>query len=259
MRVWDYSEEGGNRRRRYGAVWMVPAIVLAMTAMTACSAMLSFLLPAGAAREASLTAGCMVTVLLGVWASVRAGRRLRGYAGVFCKDEEDRLYVADAGQYVGFGHGITGYAAMEYRTQKRQEEMLEQMAAGILPPEAAQILQVENIRDLGDSYMLACRVRYGNGGAQRRVCFLMKGHEGEQELLWELERRKDRTADRGQENKRTYITAALLAFIAVTGVCVMSHAAVGYLPQEIYFPCLGLDFILFCILCSLIIKWRRGE
>ena len=62
-----------------------------------------------------------------------------------------------------------------------------------------------------------------------------------------------------KDHMSAYILISLLLFAVCTGLCILSHPSVAYLPQTIYFPCLGLDFAFVWVLTYLIVKRRRGE
>lgn len=241
------------------SVWGITALMMALTVITV--ALSFFLASYGIAMEQSLLAGCLLASALGIWLAARTGNRAMRNAMLFFRDEEDHLYVQDVRQLAGYRRGILGYAQMEREMGRRREEVLRQFEkSGVPPVGAAEILKVDSIREQGQGYALVCRVRYSHGAVGKYTCFLVKGEPYERELLWELERRRSWQGAELREDKGSiHILISLAVFLAVTGVCVMSHPAVALLPTVIYFPCLGLDFIAVCVLVYLIVKWRRGE
>ena len=87
------------------------------------------------------------------------------------------------------------------------------------------------------------------------------GYEQEQELLWALERQRYReNAWEVKEDKKPFwIFGNSLLLAAAVMVCVLSHPAVGVLALNVYFPCLGIAFLLLTVLIYLIVKRHRGE
>lgn len=242
------------------SVWGITALMMALTVITV--ALSFFLASYGIAMEQSLLAGCLLASALGIWLAARTGNRAMRNAMLFFRDEEDHLYVQDVRQLAGYRRGILGYAQMEREMGRRREEVLRQFEkSGVPPVGAAEILKVDSIREQGQGYALVCRVRYSHGAVGKYTCFLVKGEPYERELLWELERRKDwHPAVELEEDRRpVYILASLAVFFIIMGICIMSHPAMAILPIGIYFPCLGLDFIVVWVLVYLIVKWRSGE
>ena len=85
--------------------------------------------------------------------------------------------------------------------------------------------------------------------------------EDEELLLRQLERRKSWAgALEAAENRNPFrILASALALLLFAALCVLSHPALGLLPQAIYFPCLGAAFLSLYALVWFILRQRLGE
>lgn len=263
MKIWVSPDKEKNRYRG-GAALKAAGIAVVMMALTVITVALSFFLPAsfGISREQILMTGCILTVLLGVWLSVRLGNRVLRDAQIFFTDDDGRLYVLDARLFIQYRRGFPGFARMDRDMRKEKEAVLQQMRKEhLMPAGAAEIVKVDSMRERSRNYSLVCRVKYGHGGTGRRTYLLAKGYEDERGLLWELERRKSwqPALEMRKDHTSAYILISVLLFAVCTGLCILSHPSVAYLPQTIYFPCLGLDFVFIWILVYLVIKRRRGE
>ena len=263
MKIWVSPDKEKNRYRG-GAAWKAAGIAVVMMALTVITVALSFFLSAsfGISREQILMTGCILTVLFGVWLSVRLRNRVLRDAQIFFIDDDGRLYVLDALLFIQYRRGFPGFARMDRDMRKEKEAVLQQMRKEhLMPAGAVEIVKVDSMRERSRNYSLVCRVKYGHGGTGRRTYLLAKGYEDERGLLWELERRKSwqPALEMRKDHTSAYILISVLLFAVCTGLCILSHPSVAYLPQTIYFPCLGLDFAFVWVLTYLIVKRRRGE
>lgn len=195
----------------------------------------------------------MVTVL-----AVGLGRRSVGDATVVCLTEDDRLFLINGRSLVYHGRDILsqGIAAVEV------QQFLRSLARNPgVPAGADEILRVEGLREHGTHYALVCRVRHPNGRLIRRSYILVKGMEREDQLLQQLERRQRCavTPEAAENRMPLYLFLSGLLCCGLLAVCVLSHPAVGKLPQELYFPCLGLAFLAVCLVVTLAVIQRRGR
>ncbi len=213
-------------------------------------------------KELISLAACAAAVALVLWMAVSLGRSLHRDAVIFCRDEEDRLYVADVRQWVGWHRGLLGYletAASIQRCLARVREQLEDWKS--VPDQALEICNVNGIREHARHYALVCQVRDRDGRRMQRTILLMKGYEGEEELLRELERRQSwENKVEAQADRNLFLGIVCLAALAVSILlCILSHPACGQLPGAIYFPCLGMAFLAFGAMLYFLIRHRRGE
>ena len=208
-------------------------------------------------KTVSLLLVCAVTAL-GVALALRLGRRTAGDAAVFLLTEDDRLFWADARALFGpSGNGLD-YAADAMRTQA----FLRRLAARPFVPAAAEeILQVERLRENSGYYALRCRVRRSGGAPAISTRLLVKGMENEEQLLRQLERRQRLNGgpELAEDRSLLGILVSALALAACAALCVLSHPAVGRLPQAAYFPCLGAAFLAVFPLAYCLLRRRRGE
>lgn len=205
---------------------------------------------------------CLGVTALIIWLAFRVGRKSMQDVTFFVQDEQGRMFVIDARDYVREKRGILGLIHMAADTQKQIEKIKDYVNKMYdLSMVAPQILYVENLKENEDAYVLLCRVRFPGNVEGRRTYFLVKGYEQEQELLWALERQRYReNAWEVKEDKKPFwIFGNSLLLAAAVMVCVLSHPAVGVLALNVYFPCLGIAFLLLTVLIYLIVKRHRGE
>ena len=114
MKIWESPDKGKNRYRG-GAALKAAGIAVVMMALTVITVALSFFLSAsfGISREQILMTGCILTVLFGVWLSVRLGNRVLRDAQIFFTDDDGRLYVLDARLFIQYRRGFPGFARMD--------------------------------------------------------------------------------------------------------------------------------------------------
>lgn len=205
----------------------------------------------------SLLLVCAVTALA-VTLAVRLGWRSVQDATVFFLTEDDRLFVLDARMLSRLGRGVLGYAAGAMETQELLRELARRPR---LPAEADEIRKVAGIRENGAYHAVRCQVRRPGCRTVPRTYFLVKGIPDEEALLRQLERRQSwETALEPADSKSLLrILVSTLVLAVFTALCVLSHPAVGKLPQSIYFPCLGAAFLTVCFLVTFIVLHRRGQ
>lgn len=216
----------------------------------------------------SLMICAAVTALL-VGLAVRLGRRARRDTLLFCKDDADRLFVADVRKYVSCRRGILGYAAMDRKTEHILRNLLEpggvwerwlrteRSLEGVEP----QILAVESLRENRRDYGLVCLLQYPGGRIGRQSFQLVKGYEREERLIRELERRqrKENPVEWREDRKPLGIFLSGTTLVLCAAVCVLSHPAVGILSADFYFPFLGAAGISLILLGAFWTQRRRGE
>ena len=255
-KVWMSPDTAGKSRCGLRTLGGIAAIPVLMLLLTAGGVFLSFYwaLPR-AAFSLILVFG---VTALGVALALRVGWRSVGDATVFFLTEDDRLFLLDARGLVGPSRNVLDYAADAMKTQALLRRLARQPH---VPTQAEEILRVASIRENGGYYAIRCETRRPNSKAALCTRFLVKGLEDEELLLRHLERRKSwADALEARENRnpfRILVSALLLA--ACAALCVLSHPAVGTLPQAVYFPCLGAAFVAFCFLVFFLIRLRRGE
>lgn len=201
---------------------------------------------------------CLGVTALAVYLALRVGWRSVRDAVAFFLTEDGRLYTLDARGLSGHAHGIVSYARVTAETQKFLRKLAERP---FLPAAAVEILKVERIRENGTYYAVRCQIRRPNRRAVRHTCFLVKGYGEEDLLLRELERREswENAPEIAFSRNPYYILVSALVLAVFAVLCVLSHPAVGKLPEKIYFPCLGAAFVaVFCVVIF-VVRHRRGE
>ena len=201
---------------------------------------------------------CLGVSALTVFLALRLGRRSVQDATVFFWMEGDRLFAVNARSLVYHGRDILSHAAATMEVQQFLQKLAENP---YLPAGADEIRRVERIRENRSHYALVCQVRRPGQRTVRRTYFLVKGLEDQELLLHQLERRKswENDLDAAENRKPFFILLSALACGGFVLLCVLSHPAVARLPQDIYFPCLGLAFAALCVLVYFAIRQSRGE
>ena len=201
---------------------------------------------------------CLGVTALGVALAVGLGRQSVKDATVFFLMEGDRLFVLDARQLVGFGSDALSHAAAMVKVQGILRELAQKP---YLPARAEEILKVERIRENPTHYALICQVRRPQGQVVRRTCFVVCGLEGQEQLLLQLERRLQwpGSPELEENRKPLCLCLSILACCGFAALCVVSHPAVGLLPQSVYFPFLGATFVALCCAVWFAVRYRRGE
>ena len=199
----DCNEESGHRLIQWGkkhyALCMIGGIlgIVLLAMILICAAFMSDFMKDGRWRRYPLPCVLRVTALC-VGLAYRLGQQSLKNRLIFCLDEEDRLFVVEAGKYIRTGSGLTGYISLAHRTQKEIGELTAPgglLERGMsreesLTGQEPQIISVEQIREREKSYRVVCRLKYPNQGEGKRTYAIMKGYEDENGLIWELERRR---------------------------------------------------------------------
>ena len=256
-KIWMSADTAGKSRyglRVLGSVLGIAALVLAITGGGAVLA-LNF---AEESRKLISVILCFGATALAVILAVKLGRRSVQDATVFFLTEDDRLYAVDARAMSVYGYGIPGYISGTIETQKYLEELACKLR---VPSRADEIIKVESLRESRHYYTIRCRVLRSGRQSFLHYCFLVKGYEDEEQLIRELERRKNWRSSLEAADSRypLYILLSAAAFVLLTALCLLSHPAFGILPQDIYFPCLGADFIAIACMVCFLVAFRRGE
>ena len=147
-------------------------------------------------RSVSMVMCIGVTVLVVVLA-LRAGKAANRDALIFCRDDNDALFVVNATNYARGGRGMAGFARKAAETQKvlevmRRDRFLEKYMSQekSLHGLETEILSVEKLKTTASGYVAVCRVRFRNGNTGKQTFTISKGYEREAELIFELERRR---------------------------------------------------------------------
>ena len=254
--IWMSPDTG--KKSRYGPRTLGGIAGIAALAMLLVCGGTALGLSMGWPMELVSPALCLGCTALAVLLAVGLGRRSTGDATVFFLMEGDRLFAMDARRLVYHGRGILSQTAAVMEVQQFLRSVAQEP---YLPAGADEILKVERIRENRSHYALNCQVRHPNQRVIRRTYFLVKGMENQEGLLRQLERREQwENAWEPAENRMPFYS--LLSFLACGGfavLCVLSHPAVAYLPQRIYFPCLGAAAVALCCTVWLVLRQRRGE
>lgn len=267
MEIWTSPRLGMHGRRTMGTAGKILGIVLLGMGLLSAGTILAIRMQ-WPMETVSLILCISVTLLL-VGLAAGLGRRARQDTLLFCKDDADRLFVADVRKYVPYRRGIWGYAEMDRKTEHILRNLLEpggvwehwlrteRSLVGVEP----QVLAVERLRENRRDYGLVCLLRYPGGRIGRQSFQLVKGYEREERLIRELERRRriENPVEWREDRKPLGIFLSGTALVLCVAVCVFSHPAVGMLDAAFYFPFLGAAGISLILLGFFLVKRRRGE
>lgn len=212
----------------------------------------------------------LITLLgtgLVMWCAMRIGKMSVRDTLIFCKDENDALFVINLRDQVKYRRGLGGYIAMAAETERLQTRMntegiLEQkIKDGSIRDMAVEILSVKKMKEHKDGHSVVCMVKYPRGGNGKASYLVCRGYQQEDELLYHLQRRLQKTVT-GEVEKNPYplrIAISVLALVGMVVLCVLSHPAVAFFSEKIYFPCLGVTCVPLCVLVYYVIKMRCDE
>ena len=256
LNIWLSPDTANKSRygwRTLGGILGIAALALLLT----CGGAVWLISRGGPVIQLSLVL-CLGVSALTVFLALRLGRRSVRDATVFYWMEGDRLFAMDARSLVYHGRDILSHAAATMEVQQFLQKLAENP---YLPAGADEIRKVEKIREHRSHYALVCQVRHPGQRTVRRTYFLVKGLEDQELLLHQLERRKswEKDLDAAENRNPFFILLSALACGGFVLLCVLSHPAVARLPQDIYFPCLGLAFAALCVLVYFAIRQSRGE
>lgn len=256
LKIWlspDSAKKSRYGWRTLGGILGIAALAVLLTCGGAV-----WLTASGAPVELLSLGLCLGISALTVFLALRLGRRSVQDATAFFWMEGDRLFAVDARSLVYHGRDVLSHAAATMEVQQFLQKLAENP---YLPAGADEIRRVERIRENRSHYALVCQVRHPSQRTVRRTYFLVKGLEDQELLLHQLERRKSWENDLDAAENRTpfFILLSALACGGFVLLCVLSHPAVARLPQDLYFPCLGLAFAALCVLVYFVIRQSRGE
>ena len=259
MQIWmsPSTRDGARYGRRM--LLSVAAIVLGMLALMMGGAWFLLYLDPQVKAVLSLV-WCLGATALAVWCAVRLGRRSLQDTLIFWLDDTGRLYAVDVRTLLPVSRSLIGHAAAALQTDRMLEEVRQALATRGSIANACEIVGVEHIRENRHDYAVRCQIRRGDSrGVQTYL--IVKGYEDEDLLLMQLERRRigRSHAELHRDRAPLLMLAGTGALILLVALCVLSHPAVGLLPQTIYFPCLGLAMLPIFLLVYLAIKRHRGE
>lgn len=201
---------------------------------------------------------CIGVTILGVYLALKTGQRSLQNTMVFFLTEEDRLFVLDVRTLVYCGNNFISYQKASGKIQTYLRKLSQKP---FLPRDAHEIVKVNFIKENRNSYVLNCQIKYQESFMEEQTFFLVKGYEEEELLLYQLERRKtwENVLEPSTRKTPFYILISGLSMVLCGGVCVLSHPMIEKLPQEIYFPFLGLAYLFFSIFLYFIVRYRRGK
>ena len=263
MRIW--TPPGGGGKNRYALTAVGGSLAIGAFAAGAVSGGILLAFRLGWSMEAASLILCLLVTgaVLGLTAAL--GRRLLSLSLLFCMDDAGRLYAVDARKYAARRRGMASAAAVQQAVRALaapggilERRLREERGLTGLEP---QLLRLEGLRERRGSYALRCLTRFPSGRAALRSWILVKGYEGEEELLRALVRlpgpESGAELSGGDPFPHLLLSAGALAILLA--LCVASHPAMGRLPLELYFPTLGLTFLAFCRVLWLLLKRYRGE
>lgn len=211
------------------------------------------------------------TIVLGLFlitASVsvimlRIGNHALRDALVFCMDDNANLYAVDARSCANVSHrrSVLRRAAVFFKITIRTGSILDQIAEsdGLenIRAHAVQIISVAKLQHTAGGRFVTCTVSTGSG-AKRTQKYDVSNHT---EALWELLRQRSASGkwETGQKTYAKQISLSAALLLLCLALCIAAHPSAGMLPEGIYFPGLFALTIPVILLCTFILKGRRGE
>lgn len=196
MRIWTSADP---EEKKYYALRMVGGLtgILLLALLLIFAGVFAGFRMGWKMEEVSLVL-CVGITALCVCLAFRLGQQSLRARLIFCLDDEDRLFVVEAGKYIQAGSGLAGYISLAHRTQKELEKLTapngllerEMSRTESLTGQEPQIVSVERIRERERSYRVICHLKYPNQKEGKWTYSIVKGYEDEEGLMWELERRR---------------------------------------------------------------------
>lgn len=204
----------------------------------------------------SMALCCAVTALV-LFLALSLGRRTVQEATVFFLTEDDKLFALDARELADGGRNTIDQLLHAVKVQHILEELAGRPG---LPEKASEIVSVESLKDKGGYLAAVCRVRSTKGRLFSRCYFLVQGLENEEELIRQLERRKNwrNALEERDSGSSVCIPVSAACLVSLVILCVLSHPAVGRLPGSFYFPCLLGTFAAVMFLAYFLVRQSRG-
>lgn len=253
MKIW-MTEKGG----RYAARMLLGTAGIAAAALAGvCLLAVGGIALGWPAMEAAFLAMAFAAAVTAALA-VMLGRTCARDALIFLQDEEGALWALDARWTAGGGSSL----AMAVRTGRflKQVRQAGEGAEPLITGAGGRVLSVENLKPLWRGHYAVCRVSLP-GGRVCRKSFRIGGLPDEEELLAALSRLMPEGAGPDPFDGRNRIKGLcfLLLFVLCAAVCALSHPSAGVLPQQIYFPFLGISVLPLWAAVYFFIRHHRGE
>ncbi len=265
MKVW--MSQNTKNDNKYTVRLILPLIAMVVLLPVVTFGMMIIIKEFGLSIEIASTITFIVLTAIIVCIALNMGKMANRDALIFCQDDEHNLFAINARNFVNMHRGIYRYAKMASDVQKalkniKENQILERqmMQENSLTGLAPQIISVESFKPNNKGYSAVCKVRYPNGNTGKATYLIEDGYENQSELIAAFERKKSAYSPEVKVNYNPLkIIISLLALGTCAAVCVMSHPAVGSLPEKIYFPFLGAAFVMLFPVMYFIIKQKRGE
>lgn len=265
MKVW--MSQNTKQNNNYTARLVLPLVAMIVLIPVITFGMMMLIKEFGLSMEIASTITLIVLTIVIVCIALNMGKMANRDALIFCQDDEHNLFAINARNFVNMHRGIYGYAKMASDVQKalknikenqilERQMMQENSLTGLVP----QIISVENLKPNNKGYSAVCKVRYPNGNIRKFTYLIEDGYDNQNELIAAFERKKSAYSPEVKVNYNPVkIIISLLALGTCITVCAMSHPAVGTLSEKIYFPFLGVAFVMLFPVMYFIIKQKRGE
>lgn len=259
-KVWMSSRTAKNHH--YTLHLVIGMIGVAVLAVVLISISAYFIMKITEYKEAVSLLFCLMATALIIFLAVWLGRSLQRDAMIFCEDEEGHLYVMDVRQRIGYQRGLIGAVQMAGKVQKELAKIKHQTEQRKWTfYKMPEIIKVDVIKEHIGYYSLVCQVKYDRDRVGKHTYILGKGYDDENQLIYALQRKKqwENTVEEKPNKQPVYILLCTLLFVALAGICTLSHPYMERLPKFLYFPCLGCAFIVSCLGIYFTIQYRRGE
>ena len=241
MRIWLLN---GRPSRLPAAAWAL-LLTLSGVGITAALSVAALVLELSVLLVSLLLVLAVTAVLIA--GALALGRKYSTSTALLARDTGGHLYYIDAADRLPYRRGLAGL----WRTEQEARHRLAALWQRELP---------DALQEVRHGTYAVCMLRLSDR-QYRRTLFLPREMPYRADLLHALEARWDRAAQSPElpaQNPLPLLLsgAAVLLLVALT---VLSHPAVGRLPDTLYFPLLAVTSLAVILLLCLLLRRHRGE
>lgn len=262
MRIWLLN---GRPSRLPAAAWAL-LLTLSGVGITAALSVAALVLELSVLLVSLLLVLAVTAVLIA--GALALGRKYSTSTALLARDTGGHLYYyyIDAADRLPYRRGLAGLWRTEQEARHRLAALWERELPDALQEDGAltgrypEVVSLLSLREVRHGTYAVCMLRLSDR-QYRRTLFLPREMPYRADLLHALEARWDRAAQSPElpaQNPLPLLLsgAAVLLLVAVT---VLSHPAVGRLPDTLYFPLLAVTSLAVILLLCLLLRRHRGE
>ena len=260
MRIWLLN---GRPSRLPAAAWAL-LLTLSGVGITAALSVAALVLELSVLLVSLLLVLAVTAVLIA--GALTLGRKYSTSTALLARDTGGHLYYIDAADRLPYRRGLAGLWRTEQEARHRLAALWERELPDALQEDGAltgrypEVVSLLSLREVRHGTYAVCMLCLSDR-QYRRTLFLPREMPYRADLLHALEARWDRAAQSPElpaQNPLPLLLsgAAVLLLVALT---VLSHPAVGRLPDTLYFPLLAVTSLAVILLLCLLLRRHRGE